>query len=85
MAILSLNVGTPVVAVAYEFKSRELFETLGMPERVIDFDSIDGDALTTAIEATIEDTVLPAAVAEMRAEARRTTEMLAEALSGAGT
>jgi colanic acid/amylovoran biosynthesis protein len=85
MAILSLNVGTPVVAVAYEFKSRELFETLGMPERVIDFDSIDGDTLTTAIAATIENPVLPASIAEMRAEVRRTTDRLAAVLSGAGT
>ena len=44
---------------------------LGMPERVIDFDSIYGDALTTAIAATIENPVLPSSVAAMRAEARR--------------
>jgi colanic acid/amylovoran biosynthesis protein len=85
MAILSLNVGTPVVAVAYEFKSRELFEALGMPERVVDFDTIDGEALASAIAKTIENPVLPPAVAAMREEARRTRHLLAGALSSAGT
>jgi colanic acid/amylovoran biosynthesis protein len=81
MAILSLNVGTPVVAVAYEFKSRELFEALDMRDRVIDFDTLDGDTLIAALAAVIEDPVLPPAVAAMRAEARRTTALLAGVLS----
>jgi colanic acid/amylovoran biosynthesis protein len=85
MAILSLNVGTPAVAVAYEFKSRELFEALGMPERVVDFAAIDGDALASAIAATLENPALPPAVAAMRNEARRTRDLLAGALSSAGT
>ena len=40
IGILSLCAGTPVLPIAYEFKTRELFEGLGLGEWVLDIDSL---------------------------------------------
>lgn len=45
MAILSLAAGVPVLPIAYEFKTRALFERLGLAEFVSDIESITGDEL----------------------------------------
>lgn len=45
-AILALSVATPVVAIAYEFKSRELLTGLGMERFVADFEDVRGEWLT---------------------------------------
>lgn len=39
-AILALSVATPVVAIAYEFKSRELLRGMGMENLVADFEDV---------------------------------------------
>lgn len=43
MMILSLCAGTPVLPIAYEFKTRELAQRLGISEVLLDIDSISGD------------------------------------------
>ena len=40
VGILSLCAGTPVLPIAYEFKTRELFEGLGLGEWVLDIDTL---------------------------------------------
>ena len=44
-AILALSVATPVVAIAYEFKSRELLRGMGMESLVADFEDVTGEWL----------------------------------------
>jgi colanic acid/amylovoran biosynthesis protein len=41
MAILAMCVGVPVIPIAYEFKTSELFEKLGLSKWVIDIEKID--------------------------------------------
>ncbi len=53
-AILALCGGTPVVPIAYEFKTRELFESLGMPELVDDIDSISAESLTERVTDALD-------------------------------
>lgn len=45
MSILSLCVGTPVLPIAYEFKTRELFTTLNMEDYIISMDTISPEIL----------------------------------------
>jgi colanic acid/amylovoran biosynthesis protein len=42
-AILSLVAGTPVLPIAYEFKTKELFDSLGWGDWVLDIESLDGE------------------------------------------
>jgi colanic acid/amylovoran biosynthesis protein len=42
-AILALSVGTPVLPIAYEFKTVELFNRLGLADYVLDINSITPD------------------------------------------
>jgi colanic acid/amylovoran biosynthesis protein len=50
MGILSLCAGTPVFPIAYEFKTRELFEELGLGRHVQDVDLLEGEALCRALD-----------------------------------
>jgi colanic acid/amylovoran biosynthesis protein len=43
MMILSLCVGTSVLPIAYEFKTRELAARLGIAEMLLDIDTISGE------------------------------------------
>jgi colanic acid/amylovoran biosynthesis protein len=43
MMILSLCVGTPVLPIAYEFKTRELAARLGIADVTLDIDTISGE------------------------------------------
>lgn len=45
MSILSLIVGTPVLPIAYEFKTKELFTTLNLEDYVIPMDTISPETL----------------------------------------
>lgn len=47
-AILALVARTPVVAIAYEFKSRELLRALGMEEWAVDFEEVTPEFLAHA-------------------------------------
>lgn len=58
MAIMSLSVGLPVLAVAYEFKTRELFQGLGLGRWVHDIDDVHGDVLARSADAIVAE--LPA-------------------------
>ncbi|NJL11001.1 MAG: hypothetical protein HC908_14825 [Calothrix sp. SM1_7_51] len=54
MAILSLGVGTPVMPIAYEFKTQELFKRLGQkPDLVLDIEEIDSESLISSIDLFI--------------------------------
>ncbi len=48
--ILALIAGTPVLPIAYEFKTRELFTRLGMADWVQDIESVTGPSLSSALE-----------------------------------
>jgi colanic acid/amylovoran biosynthesis protein len=45
VAILALIAGRPVLPIAYEFKTRELFQRLGFPGWVADIDTLDAESL----------------------------------------
>jgi colanic acid/amylovoran biosynthesis protein len=49
-AILALCAGRPVLAIAYEFKSRELFRRLGLGDLVVDIEELTAERLTAAVE-----------------------------------
>jgi colanic acid/amylovoran biosynthesis protein len=50
VAILSLISGVPVLPVAYEFKTVELFRQLGLVDWVTEMESIQADALVAMVE-----------------------------------
>lgn len=50
VAILALCAGTPVLPIAYEFKTRELFERFGLGEATLDIESVSPERLIEAFE-----------------------------------
>lgn len=50
-AILALCVGTPVLPIAYEFKTTEVFDELGFREHVTAIEDVTGPRLVSAYEA----------------------------------
>jgi colanic acid/amylovoran biosynthesis protein len=50
MAIIALTAGTPVLPIAYEFKTRELFEALGQGALVHDIEGIDAGRLVETVD-----------------------------------
>lgn len=54
MAILSLAAGTPVFPIAYEFKTQELFERLGLGEWVQDIENVNAESLISSVESFIK-------------------------------
>ncbi len=52
--ILALIAGTPVLPIAYEFKTHELFARLGMAEWVQDIESVTGASLRSALDGFVE-------------------------------
>lgn len=54
MAILSLIVGVPVLPIAYEFKTSELFNRLGLGNWVESMEGIDGRTLAAKADAFLE-------------------------------
>jgi colanic acid/amylovoran biosynthesis protein len=55
MMILSLCVGTPVLPIAYEFKTRELAARLGIADVLLDIDTITADAAAASLERFTQD------------------------------
>ena len=55
MAILALCAGVPVVPIAYEFKTTELFRTLGLAEWAHDIEAISAGSLIRSVDALIGD------------------------------
>ena len=54
-AILSLLAGTPVVGIAYEFKTREMLRSFGHEELAVDFEDVTADWLVTRTRAAMKD------------------------------
>ncbi len=57
-AILAMCAGIPTVAIAYEFKTRELMERLGLKERVFDAETFVADEVARAVCTAAEEEVL---------------------------
>jgi colanic acid/amylovoran biosynthesis protein len=53
MAILSMGVGVPVLPIAYEFKTKELFSKLGYGYLVQDIEEISSDSLIHTVNSFI--------------------------------
>jgi colanic acid/amylovoran biosynthesis protein len=51
--IQALNVGVPVLPIAYEFKTHEVMTDLGLGDFVVDIEDIDPDTLGTAVDRLI--------------------------------
>lgn len=60
MAILSLGAGTPVLPIAYEFKTQELFKHLDQGQWTLDIEDIDSELLINTVDKFI------ASIAEIR-------------------
>jgi len=71
-AILALCAGTPVLPIAYEFKTRELFERMGLSEWVTDIEEISPGTFAELGEACL------ARLEELRAAVRREVPGLCE-------
>jgi colanic acid/amylovoran biosynthesis protein len=54
MAILALSAGVPVVPIAYEFKTSELFERLGMGHWVTAIGDVDEVAFPFKVQCFVE-------------------------------
>lgn len=84
-AILALAAGTPVLAIAYEFKTRQLFARLGLDDFTLDAETLTGDGLIdawarfAAALPRLEATLWPA-VARERQSALAVATTLAELL-----
>lgn len=52
-AILALAAGVPVLPIAYEFKTIELFKRLGMATEVLDIETIEPEGAVSALDAFI--------------------------------
>jgi colanic acid/amylovoran biosynthesis protein len=88
-AIQSLTVGTPVVPIAYEFKTLQLAERLGISDYVLDTKSISGPTLISTVERFLDrlDDLrdpLATAVQVQRVAANRSLELLASTLGSLG-
>jgi len=52
--ILALCAGTPVMSIAYEFKTRELFKQLGLEAWVLDIDNLSESALIRSVDSLMD-------------------------------
>jgi colanic acid/amylovoran biosynthesis protein len=53
MAILALCAGTPVIGIAYEFKTKELFRNMGMEDLVLDIESLSPSHACSLVDRLI--------------------------------
>ena len=86
MGILSLCAGTPVLPIAYEFKTRELFSNLGMSEWVRDIEEVDAGGLAELAVKFADERVsltpgLMAEVRKVRDEALSAVSLLRSAVA----
>ena len=86
-AILALSAGTPVLPVAYQFKTEELFAALGLGGWVTDIETVTPDAFVGTADRVLA--ALPdaraglfAAVERMRADAMEAGALVARAFAG---
>ncbi|MDT0166880.1 polysaccharide pyruvyl transferase family protein [Actinotalea sp. AC32] len=88
-AILGLDAGTPVLPIAYEFKTEEVMGQLGLGDLVVTIDDATPATLTAALDRLL--TGLPtlrvpaaAALSAVGDEARRTGDLVADAVRAHG-
>ncbi|AXQ28866.1 polysaccharide pyruvyl transferase [Solimonas sp. K1W22B-7] len=86
MAILGLCAGLPVLPIAYEFKTTELYRALGQSEWVTDISAIDSEAFATLAVRFSEHfssfrQIVAPLVLEQAASARSAGRLIAERLS----
>ncbi|MEN9565904.1 MAG: hypothetical protein RLZZ69_1100 [Cyanobacteriota bacterium] len=86
MAILSLGAGVPVFAIAYEFKTAELFCKLGQQAGMIDIEEIDATSLINRVDALISSIPqvrhqLFTGVEQERASAWQTSDLVRQAFT----
>ena len=55
MMIMSLCVGTPVLPIAYEFKTRELSKRIGVSDVLLDIDSVTADEAVAKLDRFVAD------------------------------
>lgn len=84
-AILALDAGTPVLPIAYEFKTQEVMAQLGMDDVVVTIEDATTQSLTDALDRLLERlpaarAPLAAALAETGEQARRTGDVVRDAL-----
>ena len=89
MAILSLIAGTPVLPIAYEFKTHELFAALQPKGRVVDIETLDGAELRSAFDRALAEmdgsrAELLSGVARMHLQASRAVTLFQDAYERAG-
>ncbi|WP_420455019.1 polysaccharide pyruvyl transferase family protein [Rubrivirga sp.] len=85
-AILALAAGTPVLGIAYEFKTQELLDALGVPDWVEDIETVTPGTLVRRLDrvlGALPDTraELVAGVDEMRQSAMGSGALIAEAFA----
>jgi colanic acid/amylovoran biosynthesis protein len=86
-AILGVCAGVPTAAIAYEYKTREVWKQLDLERWVLDIDDLDADALSTLVIRLLDERldvagVLAEAVPRLRAEALGVGPMLAALVVG---
>jgi colanic acid/amylovoran biosynthesis protein len=79
MAILALVAGTPVLPIAYEFKTQELFERLGCLRWVLAMEETTPETLETRYDEVVQALHDPSVVAALfdRVAAERARALLA--------
>lgn len=84
-AILALTAGTPVVPIAYEFKTEEVFAQLGQPEMVHLIDDVNGRSLADGVCRYLREVdgtreALAAGVTRLAADARAAGDLVVRAI-----
>jgi colanic acid/amylovoran biosynthesis protein len=82
-AILALGVGTPVFPIAYEFKTEELFKSLGYESDIPKIESLTSESLISAFEKSVNSygrvvTEVRSAVERARNQAWQVVDVLRE-------
>jgi colanic acid/amylovoran biosynthesis protein len=76
MAILGICAGVPVLPIAYEFKTRELFRSLGLEEWVTDIEDADEAVFSELVDRFVN--ALATVTADLTSELPRVRAQLAD-------
>lgn len=55
VAIMGLTAGVPVLPIAYEFKTRELFDAMGQSDMVMEMDTVSANDICKRADAALDD------------------------------
>lgn len=80
MGILALVAGTPVFPIAYEFKTVELFQNLGLPRWVEDIENLDPTALPFKVQRFIQELPTTAPILVERVLEQRSSALASAAI-----